>query len=502
MATRKSSRSAASEEQPAAAAVASAPEEVAADDVDTDEPKTKKAKTGKQKKEEDENQMKDDSAAAAASSSSSSSSSDGAAAASSSSSSSSSISSSSSAVDVDLSGKKFVVMGGFKMGKFRVESEIMSVGGVMAANINRSVDYVVCGEPVRTDYGGVSGKGSKKYKDAKKLKLAFLDEAAFASLIADHRATKKRLAANINDNVIPDIQNIINEYAADAGPAQQWIELNEMMGCKDSMPPPATDAEIAAVEERMQLALPQYLKDLYKVSNGSGGGWDEDRPHEVIFPPLCSIVEQWEAGDPAPHDMDGNTTNMFGQYAKEMWRKLKFLPLSNHQEAGDSIKCIDLQKNWVLTLDFDHEGPGMWFEQSSIPLHIEWLHRKVKKAFDEMAAKVKEEADKPDGGKSELQLMREAVHERQQTRQRRFASRQQPNTEVSTEAPADDAAYQNELMSLRRILFSCSPSYSEDSFLPDDQAAFDADRERFTESYKQKVWNVVYIYLGKLGYAD
>jgi hypothetical protein len=72
---------------------------------------------------------------------------------------------------VDFTGKKFIVMGGFQRGKYRIESAITDGGGVITKAAAKSVSYVVCGEPVSTDYGGVSGPGSKVHRECKKLKI-------------------------------------------------------------------------------------------------------------------------------------------------------------------------------------------------------------------------------------------------------------------------------------------------------------------------------------------
>lgn len=255
-------------------------------------------------------------------------------------------------VDVDLTGKKFIVMGGFTCGRFRIESTIANLGGEVAKNVVKSLNYIVCGVAERTEYGGVSGPGSKKFKEAKKLKIPVLDEAAFEQLVAAHEATQKRIKGSIQDALIPDLANLVDQFAgggvAGEGAGAKWAEICDILRITDNVP--ATEEEITAAEEKLKLAFPLELKQLWRVARNQGmsdgGGSLLHEPHPAYFFPSIEEVLKTYSGE----------NNDFKQYAPALFKELRFLALTNYYQAGDRLECIDLAQKFVVTLDFDHEG--------------------------------------------------------------------------------------------------------------------------------------------------
>lgn len=234
-------------------------------------------------------------------------------------------------VDVDLSGKKFVVMGGFTCDKFKIESTISNVGGEVTKAVLKSLDYVVCGTPEATKYGGVSGPGSKMHREAKKAKIPILSEAEFESLVEQHKATQLRLAASIQSGLIPDLANIVAGYADSSaeGVGAQWAEICGWWGIKNT---PAKAEDIAAAESRIRIAFPPFLKQLWRVASNMGSEKGNHPPHpEYFFPSVQEIVDMYEG---KRTELDYKATNI--------WRSLRLLPLFNYCEAGDQYTCIDL----------------------------------------------------------------------------------------------------------------------------------------------------------------
>lgn len=181
-------------------------------------------------------------------------------------------------------------------------------------------------------------------QDARELGLPFLDEAAFFALVAAHDATKLRRLQSIKDGLIPDLANIVAGYAASPaeGIGAQWAEICGWLGIVNT---PATEDEIAQAEARLQLAFPPYLKQLWRVAADMNCNRHYDtHPRDVSFPSVGEVVRQYEG--------EGN---QLGKFASGCWKKFNMLPLSNHNEAGDRYKVIDLSNGVLLDIDFDHE---------------------------------------------------------------------------------------------------------------------------------------------------
>jgi hypothetical protein len=252
----------------------------------------------------------------------------------------------------DLTDKRFVVMGGFVAGKFSIQSAIEACGGRLVDAVSRSVDFVVCGTPEPTAYGGVSGPGSKKHREAKALRLPILDEAAFQARVAAHKTAQQVQLQQVHDALIPDLANIVAGYAADATPdgaARYWKDVNQWLressGDSDTMPAPATDAAIAQLETDMRVALPPVLKQLWRVSNGGGG---ERSPHPVrFFPSVEQVRETWFD--------DGDAR--LGSGRRDFCREVKWISLWTEPigDMGIYDVCVyvDLKSGLIVELKTD-----------------------------------------------------------------------------------------------------------------------------------------------------
>jgi hypothetical protein len=86
---------------------------------------------------------------------------------------------------VDLKGSRWLLMGGFDVGKGFIQSKLSRAGAEIAPGVSKKVNYVLVGKPVVNEYGAVSGPGSKKHKECKKMKLTCIDEATALQLLKD-----------------------------------------------------------------------------------------------------------------------------------------------------------------------------------------------------------------------------------------------------------------------------------------------------------------------------
>jgi NAD-dependent DNA ligase len=86
---------------------------------------------------------------------------------------------------VDLKGSRWLLMGGFDCGKGFIQSKLSRAGAEIAPGVSKKVNYVLVGKPVVNEYGAVSGPGSKKHKECKKMKLNCIDEASALQLLKD-----------------------------------------------------------------------------------------------------------------------------------------------------------------------------------------------------------------------------------------------------------------------------------------------------------------------------
>jgi hypothetical protein len=200
-----------------------------------------------------------------------------------------------------FAGKKFLVMGGFSAGKFKVESAISTHGGELTTSVLKSLDYCVYGAPVATDYGGVSGPGSKKYKEAKKLRrVAMIDEEEFFKLVAAMEAAKKAGGGGAGAAGAAGAGAGSSSGGAggdsEAHPiVAEFREILALLGASDVKLEPATLSSITAAEDEMRMAIPPPLKALLlHVADGSqaiDSAKVGDLPY--FWPSVADIREQF-----------------------------------------------------------------------------------------------------------------------------------------------------------------------------------------------------------------
>lgn len=187
-----------------------------------------------------------------------------------------------------FAGKKFIVMGGFTAGKFKIESLISSLGGEITTSVLKSLSYCVCGTPVSTDYGGVSGPGSKKHKECKKIRgCTMLNEEAFFKLVDEIKAAPAATTAAGGAGGAAEPE----DTGAYADLVDDFRAILKLLKVDNSDLKPATDAEITACESTLEMALPGPLRALLRIVNGSGAISTDvaDVPH--LFPSTEEIEE-------------------------------------------------------------------------------------------------------------------------------------------------------------------------------------------------------------------
>ena len=190
-----------------------------------------------------------------------------------------------------FTGKKFLLMGGFTAGKYKLESLINSLGGEITTSVLKSLNYCICGTPVSTDYGGVSGPGSKKHKECKKIKsCTMLNEEEFFKLAEQIKAAAPSAGAGAATAGGAAESDDAGSYAS---LVDDFRAILKLLKVDESKLKPATDAEIAACESEMQMALPGPLRALLRIVNGSSGipssAGSPDVPH--LFPSTDEIRE-------------------------------------------------------------------------------------------------------------------------------------------------------------------------------------------------------------------
>ena len=240
-------------------------------------------------------------------------------------------------------------MGEFDRGKFKVESQIAAAGGEVTKTVAKSVAYVVCGRSTDTKYGGVSGKGSKAYSEAKKLKVSrvgtrhvtlrprdnfwltrfspcmsaslrskitILDEAGFQELLDAQAKSQQAALKGIAADLIPDLANIVAGYAAGVDAHELgavWLDVCHMRGCEPPADAGVSAQQIEALEAELQLSLPADLKSLLRVADGSGSGHPSG-----LFPSLRTL---------ASHNRGGMAKSL----RDDQWNPYKYLGLGSDE---------------------------------------------------------------------------------------------------------------------------------------------------------------------------
>jgi len=253
----------------------------------------------------------------------------------------------------DVSGKRFAVMGGFKKGKFSIESAISDAGGVITKTISKSLNFVVCGTPEDTGYGNVSGPGSKAYREAKKMKIPILNEEEFGQLMSAHAAARGSASS---------------DGAAGSGGEDDlgalWLSICRMRDIKPE--PPVTLDRLKAAEAKLQLAFPPYLKSLFLAANGSGS---EDHPH-MIFPSLETIVSSTESG--------------LAPFLREDRLRMKLLCFGESEQNCEDF--LDLRNHTVFRLSIEPDMDGLFSVTSHMGKRIRAYHALVEEKLKTAAA--------------------------------------------------------------------------------------------------------------------
>jgi len=150
---------------------------------------------------------------------------------------------------ISFVGKTFLITGEFEMGKYALQNLITSKGGKIVASCSKSLGYLVCGKPGTTAYSGKTGKGTKNYKEAKKLRKPIVDEAW---IIRQTITSNKGASAAVVD-IFSVWRSILESHAA----------LGHPLTCTS-----AKEEDISDAEERIGYPMPLQMKQLYQLTNG------------------------------------------------------------------------------------------------------------------------------------------------------------------------------------------------------------------------------------------
>jgi hypothetical protein len=192
---------------------------------------------------------------------------------------------------------RFVITGTFPMSSDMIERRINALGGVVVQAVNKSTTHVMLGDSGRTEYGGQTGKGSKKYKDAKKQKCAVVE---YSDL--------QRIETSVQSNKGAGCSG---ERGGSGGPQsalrEEWEDLltaiaagvDRGLWSAPAIHPPASLENIAALERDMGFRIGRYSDLLlladgfswFASANGSNvsvnfggtGEGEEDIPHAFNY---------------------------------------------------------------------------------------------------------------------------------------------------------------------------------------------------------------------------
>lgn len=132
------------------------------------------------------------------------------------------------------------------------------------------------------------------------------------------------------------------------------------------MPDGASAVAIAALEARLGLALPDEVRELYALHDGSGGAeilpqWNYGRVNGVSLLPLNRVVSEREIWIELLDggDFEGSEATPDGPIKQDWWNR-RWVPVTSNG-GGDHL-CIDLDPAPGGTvgqvIDFSHEsGP-------------------------------------------------------------------------------------------------------------------------------------------------
>jgi hypothetical protein len=261
-----------------------------------------------------------------------------------------------------LRGKRFVTMGEFNRGKFRVESAISDCGGVLTKSVTKTVAYVVCGRAQATQYGGVSGPGSKMHREAKKLKLTIVDEEGFQKLIDAHKAAENAALQHVADGLIPDLANIVADYASGHAPESGelgavFLDICRLRGLDLPANIGATNASIERVEGALRLALPSDLKSLLRVQDGSDIFGDHP---SYLFPSLGTLASR-------------NTHGLASTFRE---KGLKYLGLGEVEQNTEEL--LDLRNRQLIQISTEPDMDGIWCVANGLRERMETYRTVVK----------------------------------------------------------------------------------------------------------------------------
>ena len=271
---------------------------------------------------------------------------------------------------VSFEGKTFLITGEFDMGKYGLQSLITNHGGTIVTSVTKSLGYLVCGKSGTTAYGGKTGKGTKKYKEAKKLKKPIVDEA----WIIRQTTTKSKgdeVAALID---IPSVWESI-------------VKSHETLGHPFTACKPATDKEISAAEERMGYPMPPQLKQLYKLTNGIPSSigkikvpWDmqfkkiEQHQSQSHYRPLLNFyrfMRMWEIHEYVHMDSSGLIFEWDTSFDSQCGNTIVADSLANYMnrwadELKTHVQKVKAAQDALSSTNMNDNVPSLPAEVSSI----------------------------------------------------------------------------------------------------------------------------------------
>lgn len=210
---------------------------------------------------------------------------------------------------------KFVVTGSFPVSSDMIERRICALGGAVVKAVNKSTTHVLLGDNGTTEYGGKTGKGSQKYKDAVKKKctiLTYTDLVTSESVATPSSSLLSSSGAPSSSICISLLQTEWNEVLS---AISQGVSLG-LWGAP-TFNPPATPDDIASLERELGYRLGKYT-DLLLLANGvTWYGRGPDGTHVAV-----QFGGTGDGEDDVKHAF-----NYSGDYGRQHFKRKKQIPM-------------------------------------------------------------------------------------------------------------------------------------------------------------------------------
>ena len=215
---------------------------------------------------------------------------------------------------VDVSGVSFMLMG--DVNRSLCEGLIYQHGAVVSKQVQKRQQYVIAGPPKRTYWwGGSTGEHTLIWKEAQQTGKTFISQYDFEQWMERVQAAKdeaEREAHAADDHLVqllmeatplPEVLvQVVVEYALDEAPllpiVRRWLKLEQRASDgahSNTLPPPATDEQIADVESKLMTRLPLALRQLLRMHNGAS--LQGDAAGMCVFPSTNDLLaprSHWE----------------------------------------------------------------------------------------------------------------------------------------------------------------------------------------------------------------